>query len=310
MCLIWFYFCFTITRKRWFLWSRQSEQNKDWVSMSGSQSPQTQEGPTETQEGPRRTQDGLAETQQDPTVAQESFKESQEGPAETQEGPSETQGGPAESQEGLIETLAEETDPSGLSPNTNHRGDHQRLEGSRISLQPPDKPSLTEQQESLQAEQAEAEKPPAGPYHTGQDQLPTEENLESFPTIQADLGGSIVPKRDQEDPRRHEQTLNDIGHSGRSVEPPSGCSTGEPKLCGFLMKQGSPLKTWKLRWFTYEDQQNQLFYSRTPQDVTPLGRIELCSATFTYPLEAETGTFHVRTPERTFVLKVRGPSRG
>lgn len=228
-----------------------------------------------------------------------------------QEGFTESQEGPAESQEGLIETLAEETDPSGLSLNINHRGDHQRLEGSRNSLQPPDKPSLTEQQESFQAEQAEAEKPPAGPDQTGQDQLPTEENLqESSPTIQADLGGSTVPKRDQEDPRRPEQTLNDIGHSGRSVEPPSGCSTGEPKLCGFLMKQGGPLKTWKLRWFTYEDQQNQLFYSRTPQDVTPLGRIELCSATFTYPLEAETGTFHVRTPERTFVLKVRGPSRG
>lgn len=303
-------FLLTITRKCWFRWSRRSEQSKDWVSMSGSQSPQTQEGPTGTQEGPRRTQEGPVVTRQDPTEAQEGFTESQEGPTETLEGPSETQGGPAESQEGLIETPAEETDPSGLSPNTNHRGDHQRLEGSRNNLQPPDKPSLTEQQESFPAEQAEAEKPPAGPDQTGH-QLPTEENLqEPSPTIQADLGGSTVPQRDQEDPRRPEQTLNDIGHSGRSVEPPSGCSTGEPKLCGFLMKQGGPLKTWKLRWFTYEDQQNQLFYSRTPQDVTPLGRIELCSATFTYPLEAEPGTFHVRTPERTFVLKVRGPSRG
>ncbi|XP_029688017.1 TBC1 domain family member 2A isoform X3 [Takifugu rubripes] len=88
------------------------------------------------------------------------------------------------------------------------------------------------------------------------------------------------------------------------AEAPSALgSTAEPKLCGFLLKQGGPLKAWKLRWFTYEEQKNQLFYYRTPQDVTPLGRIELSSATFTYPLKAETGTFHIKTPERTFVLK-------
>lgn len=87
--------------------------------------------------------------------------------------------------------------------------------------------------------------------------------------------------------------------------PPWELSPGEPRLCGFLLKQGGRLKAWKLRWFTYEDRKNQLLYSRTPQDVAPLGRIELSSATFTYPLKAETGTFHIRTPERTFILKVR-----
>ncbi|XP_027136322.1 TBC1 domain family member 2A isoform X2 [Larimichthys crocea] len=84
---------------------------------------------------------------------------------------------------------------------------------------------------------------------------------------------------------------------------PPVSSTVEHKLCGFLLKQGGPLKAWKLRWFTYEDKKNQLFYYRTPQDVTPLGRVELCSATFTYPLKAEGGTFHIKTPERTFILK-------
>ncbi|XP_068181943.1 TBC1 domain family member 2A isoform X2 [Antennarius striatus] len=79
--------------------------------------------------------------------------------------------------------------------------------------------------------------------------------------------------------------------------------SGEPKLCGFLQKQGGPLRTWKLRWFTYEGKNNQLFYYRTPQDVIPLGRVELRSSTLTYPLKAERGTFHIKTPERTFVLK-------
>ncbi|XP_068587555.1 TBC1 domain family member 2A-like [Cebidichthys violaceus] len=80
-------------------------------------------------------------------------------------------------------------------------------------------------------------------------------------------------------------------------------SSGAPKLCGFLQKQGGPLRAWKQRWFTYEEKKNQLFYYRTPQDVTPLGQVELCSATFSYPLKAERGTFHIRTPERTFILK-------
>lgn len=84
---------------------------------------------------------------------------------------------------------------------------------------------------------------------------------------------------------------------------PPVSSPGGPKLCGFLLKQGGPLRTWKQRWFTYEDKKNQLFYYRTPNDVMPLGQVELSGATFTYPLKAEPGTFHIRTPERTFILK-------
>ncbi|XP_040030783.1 TBC1 domain family member 2A isoform X3 [Gasterosteus aculeatus] len=78
---------------------------------------------------------------------------------------------------------------------------------------------------------------------------------------------------------------------------------GDLKLCGFLQKQGGALRSWKQRWFTYEEKKNQLFYYRTPQDVMPLGQVELCSATFTYTLKAERGTFNIRTPERTFTLK-------
>ncbi|XP_034038161.1 TBC1 domain family member 2A [Thalassophryne amazonica] len=89
----------------------------------------------------------------------------------------------------------------------------------------------------------------------------------------------------------------------QSCPNPGLASTAEPKLCGFLQKQGGPLKSWKQRWFTYEEKKNQLFYYRTSQDVTPLGRVDLCSATFTYPLKAERGTFHIKTPERTFILK-------
>ncbi|MBN3310275.1 TBD2A protein, partial [Amia calva] len=75
------------------------------------------------------------------------------------------------------------------------------------------------------------------------------------------------------------------------------------KLCGYLHKLGGPLKTWKSRWFTYEEMKCQLYYYRTPQDVTPLGSIELIKATFGYPTQGDEGTFHIQIPERLFVLK-------
>lgn len=81
-------------------------------------------------------------------------------------------------------------------------------------------------------------------------------------------------------------------------------SSSETKLCGYLHKQAGPLKAWKFRWFTYEAKKSQLFYYRTAQDVNPLGKVELRNATFSYPLQGEEGTFHIQTPERTFILKV------
>ncbi|XP_033978397.1 TBC1 domain family member 2A isoform X3 [Trematomus bernacchii] len=82
----------------------------------------------------------------------------------------------------------------------------------------------------------------------------------------------------------------------------NGAPPAPPRLCGFLQKQGGPLRAWKQRWFRYEESRNQLFYYRTPQDVAPLGRVPLCRASFSYPLQGG-GTFHIQTPERTFILK-------
>ncbi|CAL8267303.1 unnamed protein product [Boreogadus saida] len=76
-----------------------------------------------------------------------------------------------------------------------------------------------------------------------------------------------------------------------------------PKLCGYLDKRGGPLRAWKRRWFMYEEKKSQLFYYRTAQDLTPLGRVGLGSATFTLPLKGEEGCFHIQTPERTYILK-------
>ncbi|KAA0709656.1 TBC1 domain family member 2A [Triplophysa tibetana] len=82
-----------------------------------------------------------------------------------------------------------------------------------------------------------------------------------------------------------------------------GSSSPGPKLCGYLSKQGGPLKSWKTRWFTFEEKSCQLFYYRTAQDINPLGKVDLSRGTFSYPLLGDEGIFHIQTPERTFILK-------
>ncbi|XP_058264057.1 TBC1 domain family member 2A isoform X2 [Hemibagrus wyckioides] len=105
-------------------------------------------------------------------------------------------------------------------------------------------------------------------------------------------------------------STRDEGKPGAQVVVPKSESTAvclrdssETKLCGYLHKQAGPLKAWKYRWFTYEEKKCQLFYYRTAQDINPLGKVELRNATFSYPLHGEEGTFHIQTPERTFILK-------
>lgn len=83
--------------------------------------------------------------------------------------------------------------------------------------------------------------------------------------------------------------------------------SGGPQLCGFLLKLGGPLKTWKQRWFCYEERRNQLLYYRRPHDLTPLGQVGLSGATFSPLIEVHSSSsFLIHTPKRTFTLKVRG----
>ncbi|XP_065131387.1 TBC1 domain family member 2A isoform X2 [Paramisgurnus dabryanus] len=84
---------------------------------------------------------------------------------------------------------------------------------------------------------------------------------------------------------------------------PGGATSPNTKLCGYLSKQGGPLKAWKSRWFTFEEKSCQLFYYRTAQDLNPLGKVDLSRSTLSYPLQGEEGTFHIQTPERTVILK-------
>lgn len=213
--------------------------------------------------------------------------------------PAKTAGGPIES----LQSPAEDSDQLCSIKFTNHETGGQKVEVS--SIRPEEvKPC------PCPIEKQEQGGSPATDQNGAKD---------SFRKDQKKLGTLIYAKHDNcqqlqvltnhrpgENPPAHlstQQTLPPLYQNPQQASFPVSLS-GEPKLCGFLLKQGGPLRSWKLRWFMYEDKKNQLFYYRTPQDVMPLGRVELCSATFTYPLKAEKGTFHIKTPERTFILKV------
>lgn len=136
--------------------------------------------------------------------------------------------------------------------------------------------------------------PPSGPPSTSHEPwMPEEQNMGTpAPPAGAEPPGELAEPRPQADPA-----------PGAPPAPPAP-TAGQPTLCGFLLKRGGPLKTWKRRWFSYEEPRNQLLYFRTPQDVMSLGRLSLCGATFSLPPEAHSAVFHIHTPQRTFTLKV------
>ncbi|KAJ8385272.1 hypothetical protein AAFF_G00191490 [Aldrovandia affinis] len=146
----------------------------------------------------------------------------------------------------------------------------------------------------------EAEYPEGNPCAAESTPLPLQT---VSPTVSDDISVPAIPG---------EATVNGMGPPTREQSDEAAPRTGSPeqageaprtKLCGYLSKLGGRLKNWKSRWFAYEERKCQLFYYRTAQDVNPLGRIELTNATFGYPLQADKGTFHIQTPERTFILK-------
>ncbi|KTG41647.1 hypothetical protein cypCar_00026432 [Cyprinus carpio] len=126
---------------------------------------------------------------------------------------------------------------------------------------------------------------------------PADECVSSEETQQQSLGRS---DGDQDKNSIQMHTALPDGTSATLRGTPTYSST---KLCGYLNKQGGPLKAWKSRWFVYEEKSCQLFYYRMAQDINPLGKVDLFCATFSYPLQGEEGTFHVQTPERTVILK-------
>ncbi|XP_072526914.1 TBC1 domain family member 2B [Salminus brasiliensis] len=84
-----------------------------------------------------------------------------------------------------------------------------------------------------------------------------------------------------------------------------GSKEQAPKLCGYLNKLAGkgPLKGFKTRWFVYDPRKCYLYFFKTPNDILPLGHIEIADACFTYDVEGEEGQFEIRTAGKEFLLK-------
>ncbi|TRY90065.1 hypothetical protein DNTS_031578 [Danionella cerebrum] len=126
------------------------------------------------------------------------------------------------------------------------------------------------------------------------------EESASIPALTASL-----PK-EETDPSFYDAQQNENTHVDQqdgTCGTPTPSTPSSAKLCGYLHKQGGPLRTWKFRWFAFEEKSCQLFYFRMATDINPLGKVDLTQATFSYPVHGEEGTFHIQSPERTVVLK-------
>ncbi|KAM5298477.1 TBC1 domain family member 2A [Ctenodactylus gundi] len=89
------------------------------------------------------------------------------------------------------------------------------------------------------------------------------------------------------------------------IVPPEESEAAPKKLCGYLSKFGGkgPIRGWKSRWFFYDEKKCHLYYSRTAQDANPLDSIDLSTAVFDCKVDAEEGTFEIKTPSRVITLK-------
>uniref|UniRef100_A0A3Q3LNK2 TBC1 domain family, member 2B n=2 Tax=Mastacembelus armatus TaxID=205130 RepID=A0A3Q3LNK2_9TELE len=84
-----------------------------------------------------------------------------------------------------------------------------------------------------------------------------------------------------------------------------GAKEQTSRLCGFLSKFSGkgPLRGYKPRWFVYDSRKCYLYYFKTPQDILPMGHIEIADACFSYDVEGEEGQFEIRTAGKEFLLK-------
>lgn len=83
------------------------------------------------------------------------------------------------------------------------------------------------------------------------------------------------------------------------ISPPSVSDTKHySRLCGYLNKLGNQkiLKTFRKRWFVFNDNNCKLYYYRSPHEQVPLGEIDISQATFSFDIsdKERPGLFTIR----------------
>jgi len=121
-----------------------------------------------------------------------------------------------------------------------------------------------------------------------------EPNSETAQSKELDENGWFVIT--ENDPALASVTKQPLEQDSCDHESPGACKmrTDDPakanNLCGYLNKckvgsRGAPL--FKRRWFVHADKSCKLLYYRTPQDVIPLGEIDIAQATLTFDVQPE-----------------------
>ncbi|CAH3154885.1 unnamed protein product [Porites evermanni] len=121
-------------------------------------------------------------------------------------------------------------------------------------------------------------------------------------TVPSEIQRSTVGKQSPSDGSETSLEKNEENSKSKKV------SSASPKLCGFLNKLGAKgIKTWKTRWFVYDERKCRLYYYRTPQDFTPLGLIDLAKASFSFEVEdaSRLTQFQICTSGRTYQLQAK-----
>lgn len=104
------------------------------------------------------------------------------------------------------------------------------------------------------------------------------------------------------DPEIKPVVMEVAGSESKGGEPQSRKSSAAEitRLCGYLRKYKlgarSLTKVFKRRWFVFADSTCNLLYYRTPQDLIPLGEINISHATFTFDIltERNVNVFEIR----------------
>nr|XP_058953743.1 TBC1 domain family member 2B-like [Pocillopora verrucosa] len=121
-------------------------------------------------------------------------------------------------------------------------------------------------------------------------------------SVPSEIQHSTINKETPDENTETSQENNEGSSKSKKI------TSGTPTLCGFLNKLGAKgIKTWKTRWFLYEERKCRLYYFRTPQDSTPLGSIDLANASFTFEVEDSDRLtqFQICTSGRTYQLQAK-----
>ncbi|XP_072014560.1 TBC1 domain family member 2B-like [Amphiura filiformis] len=110
------------------------------------------------------------------------------------------------------------------------------------------------------------------------------------------IGGTMIEERTGVCEVQHQKQMS-------ATENP------EPlKLCGYLNKLGEKglIKSYKTRWFVYDNQRCHLYYYRSAHDLIPLGSIDISNASLNFNVATEApGHFQICTEGRVYHLEAK-----